>query len=74
MKVSGADTAEHCCQVAPAVEGLLSRKMIVVIGLMFFHDSNDRCCKEVRKNLILCLCTHEFVRHNPLSLVCAAVI
>ena len=48
--------------------------MIVIIGLIFFHDSNDRCSKEIRKNLILCLCTHQFIRHDPLCLVCAAVI
>ncbi len=74
MKVSGTDPAEHCCQVASAVERLLSRNMIEIIGLIFFQDSDYCCCKEVRKNLILCLCTHQFVSHNPLCFVCAAVV
>ncbi len=74
MKVSGADTAEYCSQVTSAMERLLCCKMAEVIGLIVFDDSNYSCCKEVRKNLILCLCTNEFVSHNPLSLVSAAVV
>lgn len=74
MKKSGLQPAKNGCQVTSAVSRFVRSKGMYFSDRLVTYDGDYRSCDKVGYYLILHLGTNQFVGHDPLRLMSAAVV
>ena len=74
MNVSGDDLTMHCCQIASAyIFIIVEMQPDACMGFVLYYGNNG-CCQKKWYNLILHFRSHQFIGHNPLGLMRAAIV